>query len=620
MRSAVNRRPRPAFWAEARTSPPDDYDLGMLHTTFRTGSFRRRLALPFVVLAWLGVAAAGVFAQGGELDVAREIQASVRALRATQDPVSGAYGGGVAGTAWALRAFAECPDRYRPGDGPWVRRAVDHLVAKQASDGAIAEPTASGEARAAQSRLAAAALTVMADASVQKPLAKLLEHLGKDGLQGPGWDADSEPATPADASKLATELVAKRGADKLFDGPRGKVIETANAIVTLSACERVLAKSRTKPEPKPAASLPPFAPADRAAALAAIDSGSKFLAAAGPDGKFGAPGAPDAGISAMCVAALLVAPEPRDAKVQAAIDGGLKWLVTLQKPDGSIHDGKLANYVTSAAIMALARSHKPEFQPVIAKARAFLQTLQIDEGEGYSEGDRYYGGIGYGSTERPDLSNLQMALEALHDSGLDAEDPTFQKALRFLQRCQNRSETNDVKIVDGTLTIVAGDDGGSGYAPGDSKAGFVELADGRKIPRSYGSMTYALLKCMVFAGVPKDDPRLKAAFDWCQKNYTLDVNPGFVAGPDPTVAYQGLFYYFHTLARALSAMGVDSIVDGTGKTRNWRAELCGRLVSLQSKIDKSWLNQNSPRWYEGNPLLATSYALLALDAALPKAN
>src|SRR6185436_11790799 len=145
---------------------------------------------------------------------------------------------------------------------------------------------------------------------------------------------------------------------------------------------------------------------------------------------------------------------------------------------------------------------------------------------------------GYGSTERPDLSNLQMALEALHDSGLSKDDPTFQKALTFLQRCQNRSESNDVSIVDGKLTIVAGDDGGAAYAPGDSKAGFVELPDGHKIPRSYGSMTYALLKCMIFAGLAKDDPRVKAAFDWCQKNYTLDVNPGFVSGADPTAAYQ----------------------------------------------------------------------------------
>ena len=38
---------------------------------------------------------------------------------------------------------------------------------------------------------------------------------------------------------------------------------------------------------------------------------------------------------------------------------------------------------------------------------------------------------------------------------------------------------------------------------------------------------------------------------------------------------------------------------------------------MQNKIDGSWTNQNAARWYEGNPVLATSYALLALDRALP---
>jgi squalene-hopene/tetraprenyl-beta-curcumene cyclase len=175
-----------------------------------------------------------------------------------------------------------------------------------------------------------------------------------------------------------------------------------------------------------------------------------------------------------------------------------------------------------------------------------------------------------------------------------------------------------VQIVDGDIVIKSGDDGGAGYLPGDSKAGFVELADGTRVPRSYGSMTYALLKCYVFAGLAKDDPRLAAAFDWCRENYTLDVNPGFVTSKDPSAAYQGLFYYFYTLARALDAFGVEALVDGSGSEHRWRAEVAGRLVSMQSKVDGSWTNKNSPRWWEGNPVLATAYALLTLDAAMPR--
>ena len=35
----------------------------------------------------------------------------------------------------------------------------------------------------------------------------------------------------------------------------------------------------------------------------------------------------------------------------------------------------------------------------------------------------------------------------------------------------------------------------------------------------------------------------------------------------------GLFYYFHTFAKALNAVGDDQFVDATGKSHDWRREL-----------------------------------------------
>ena len=127
-------------------------------------------------------------------------------------------------------------------------------------------------------------------------------------------------------------------------------------------------------------------------------------------------------------------------------------------------------------------------------------------------------------------------------------------------------------------------------------------------------MSYALLKGFVFAGLSKDDPRVAQCWQWLSDHYTLDVNPGFDASSGPIAPYQGLFYYFHTMGKALDVYGVDTITDSSGVEHDWRAELCGRLVSLQAK-DGSWVNQNAPRWWEGNPLLATAYALQTLSAA-----
>lgn len=555
--------------------------------------------------------------QQPELDLPDEIRIGVHWLRTAEGP-DGSYGGGVTGTAWALRAFATCPDHYRPIDGPFIRNALAYLQSKQAADGAICDAKATGEARAEQTRLAAAALAMYADEKTADALKRSLAFLGTAGAKGPGWDPEPPIPNAEKAVEIARALIGRRDPQGFWDGIDGKVIVTAQSTIELCNANDVIRKAHKSSAPSPVVALPQATPAERAKAHDALLRGAEFLAKAADKGRFGAPGNPDSGITAMVLAALTTVPEPRPADIQKVIDEGLAWLLTLRHEDGSIHDGKLANYCTSAVVMALVRANKPEYKPVIDGARKYLQTLQLDEGEHYSEGDLYYGGIGYGGSERPDLSNLQMALEALSASGLKNGDPTYQKALKFLERCQNRSESNDIKVIDGKVTIVSGNDGGGYYAPADSKAGFVELEGGTKVPRSYGSMTYALLKCFVFAGLAKDDPRMKAAWDWCQKNYTLDVNPGFVATQDPTAAYQGLYYYLYSMAHALALYGSDSITDAAGKAHSWRGELCGRIVAMQSKIDGSWINQNSPRWWEGNPILATSYAIMTLDAAMPR--
>jgi squalene-hopene/tetraprenyl-beta-curcumene cyclase len=213
------------------------------------------------------------------------------------------------------------------------------------------------------------------------------------------------------------------------------------------------------------------------------------------------------------------------------------------------------------------------------------------------------------------MSNTQFALDALVASGAKPNDPALQKALVFLSRCQNRSESNPTEISRDGVLAVAGNDGGGIYYPGNSKAGNEKTADGKEIARSYGSMSYALLKGFVFAGLAKDDPRLKAVYDWCRKNYTLERVPGYeeMAKVSPRVPYQGLYYYYMTMAKALSALGVDTLETPDGKKHDWRAELAARLASLQ-KPDGSWSNDNSPRWYEGDELIATDYAILTLKA------
>ena len=50
---------------------------------------------------------------------------------------------------------------------------------------------------------------------------------------------------------------------------------------------------------------------------------------------------------------------------------------------------------------------------MIAAGQKFLVQHQVDEEEGYKPDHPYYGGIGYGGGERPDLSNVYIVLEGL---------------------------------------------------------------------------------------------------------------------------------------------------------------------------------------------------------------
>ena len=127
----------------------------------------------------------------------------------------------------------------------------------------------------------------------------------------------------------------------------------------------------------------------------------------------------------------------------------------------------------------------------------------------------------------------------------------------------------------------------------------------------YGSMTYAGLKSLMYAGLTKDDPRVKAAWGWISNNYTMDENPGFRAA-DPAKAASGIFYYYHTLARCLNAYDEPTITDSKGQKHDWRVDLINKIGSIQ-KPDGSWVGDK--QWMEDSPVLVTAYCVISLEEA-----
>jgi squalene-hopene/tetraprenyl-beta-curcumene cyclase len=375
-----------------------------------------------------------------------------------------------------------------------------------------------------------------------------------------------------------------------------KLVGAVAALVLVTLVVFGVTSNSPAEENKPAGSAGP------ARLSEAVSRGVSFLQQAqADDGSFSAGSGP--GITAIVAAALL--------RSGRAVDDPLvaRSLVYLQKhlhDDGGIYQegSRYKNYETSLSIVCFQLANKDgRYDDLLAGAEKFVKGQQWDEEEGHEISSMSYGGAGYGSHERPDLSNTSFLVDALHSVGRGEDDPAIQKALVFISRCQNlESDRNTspfaAKVNDGGFyyTIAAG---------GQSQAG--QTPEGGL--RSYGSMTYAGLKSMIYAGLSRDDPRVKAAYEWIRRHYTLEENPG--------MGLQGLFYYYHTFAKTLSAVGDDHLSDAAGTPHDWRTELSDKLISMQQS-DGGWVNSNS-RWLEGDPNLVTGYSLLALSYCRPNA-
>ena len=309
------------------------------------------------------------------------------------------------------------------------------------------------------------------------------------------------------------------------------------------------------------------------------------------------------GITALVAYSLMLSGVPATDPV---VDKALAQLLKNSQPDGGIYSpkGQNGNYETSLCLLALHQADAAKYKDVIAKAEGYLRRVQWGHDGKVEASDIKYGGAGYGRTgDRPDLSNTYYFLEALEAAGAKKDDPAVQKAVLFLSRCQNlETEHNTTKF----SSLI--NDGGFYYTPaggGNSAAG--NSPNGGL--RSYGSMTYAGLKSMIFAGLTPEDPRVKAASEWITKFYTVEENPG--------MGQQGVLYYYHMFAKALSTMDQDLVKDAQGRSHDWRRELAEQLFSRQQE-NGAWINKTD-RWFEGNPDLATSFALLSLKYCEPKA-
>jgi squalene-hopene/tetraprenyl-beta-curcumene cyclase len=341
----------------------------------------------------------------------------------------------------------------------------------------------------------------------------------------------------------------------------------------------------------------------------------------GPAGK----AVPSPAYTGLMIAALGNAPASLKSRYKAATDKGVAYLISRTNADGSVGEGPtgafIKTYATGIALMGYASVERTDkVANAIRGAQAYLKQNQLKEGKDA-------GGVGYGD-DKPDgskttianLSTTGFSAEGMHVSGLPQDDEFWKLVVKYVRKCQNNSETNNDPEFVAELKakgLVVGNDGSLYYStvadPKAQKAGTKKVADKESIA-GYGSMTYDGIKTYIYAGLKKDSPEVKSAIDWVRKNYSVELHPGFPFDAAQRQHLRGLYHYYLVMSRALEAYGENPFETFDGKKHDWAREIAEQLVE-SVKEDKMWKNDN-PAWFEGDPLLVTSYVLVTCDTLL----
>ena len=328
------------------------------------------------------------------------------------------------------------------------------------------------------------------------------------------------------------------------------------------------------------------------AAMAAVNGPSEFyrrmqrLLASGEttEKQCGAGWTLAAGVVVLAVALGVSSLTVEAAKVRAVSpeQKGVAFLLSKQEHGGGWMS-EMGPAPTALVVKALLGSGMSLQDGAVARGVAFLETFKQSDGGYYGDSEPTY--------------NTAIVLTTL--AMLPGREETLEQGRAFLAARQKAASgvRGGWYAASGASSVTRSSP--KWLDPGERSA--------EAVLESYGSMTYASLKSLVYAGLTKDDPRVKRSGAWLKENWTLEKNPGLGSA-------EGLYYYYHLLARTMRAGGENVIVDRGGVGHDWRRELRARLTATQ-RADGSWVNEGSGRWLEDRAELVTAYGVLAMQEA-----
>lgn len=309
-----------------------------------------------------------------------------------------------------------------------------------------------------------------------------------------------------------------------------------------------------------------------------------------PDGSwhdFESPFAQPGAVTALITLALLNCGEKTDEPhVAAALD-----YLERQKPPGS-------TYATSLHIMAFCQADPQRYKLKITSLAKWLEAHQSTV-EGPTRG-------GWGYTPNiglADNSNTQFAMLALHEAervGVKIPDRTWQFARDYWLKNpvydKGRGAFGYHNGVSGSMTCAA-------------IASLIIAED--RLSTAEAQVAGDEIQCC--GNVPTGD-EISRAIDWLGRNFSVRSNPG-----DDGQAHRWQFYYLYGMERVgrMSGQrffyGKPQLNPNTGVVTtpryDWYREGCGVLLELQDSFSRNWAGMEIER----DALIATPLALLFLS-------
>ena len=262
-------------------------------------------------------------------------------------------------------------------------------------------------------------------------------------------------------------------------------------------------------------------------------------------------------------------------------------------------------YEQAISLMALLASGDPQDAARIPKIQSYLTSLQYTDATKLNTSTLVWLGGMQGSGGSPDLSTGQfyaLGIQACKLQRPEIAVPAgfWEGILSYTMKCQNFPAVNPLAWAH-NASHASYDDGGFVY---NHYRGRTPLGDAAM--ESYGSITAAGLYLYLMAGHGYQFPETAAARLWNDKEFSTTENP--------RMGGRGIYYYMWTLARMMAMSPQDLVIDGAGKVHDWRSEIAAHHLALQTAAG-GWPGNPASGWREEEPVLATIYAILALETA-----